>query len=415
MSSQSLAPAERRAITPAVQMVLPGPLAAFLLCFSAITPIMDWNQNVWWICWLLIALWVVRGAKLTRSIWLPLSLLGLAAWMFLSLLWSVNPAKSLQELSFQFAFILMGMLASVGRDHWDLLKLFVRTGVWFIGFNMLFAFFLPANGQGGEGSNSTDYKGLFPDKNHFGFFCTTVAVSAVVRAINAERPGQRLACWLGAGIGVLGVWLSGSATALLMTMAWSLLIVLGVGLVRSRRPHKLAATGVMLLAGSAIGLMAMNSDQVLAVLGRSSNLTGRTEIWVAVQRAIAERPFTGFGWHALWLDEDPTSIRFWSYNYGDPFYHAHNGFLELAVELGLVGAVLGWGFIVLLLVRSLRELRVDPRGRLWPVVLIPLVLAYNLVEVMGFSDATFIVLVALACKAPALRKEGTCTSVMHGK
>jgi len=390
-------------------------LAAVFLCFATITPIKDWNQNAWWVCWGLIALWLVRGAQLTRNIWLPLSLVGLSGWLGISVLWSIDPAKSMRELSFQFAYILLGMLISVGRDHRQLLRLFVRTGVWFIAINIVFAFLSPANGRFSEGDHVGDYKGMFVDKNQFGFFCTVVALSSLVRALTADEPRCRQACWPGVGIAVLGVWLSNSATALIMTIACGMLTLLGVGLARGRRPRTLAATGAALLGAVVVWVLLTNSDRILATLDRSSNLTGRTEIWQVVQRAIAERPITGFGWHALWLDTDPTSIRFWTYNYDIPFYHAHNGYLELAVELGLVGAALGWGFVVALLLRSLREFVSDPQTRLWPVVLIGLLLIYNLVEVVGFSDAVFVVLVALACKVPAHRKEAACTSAMHGR
>jgi O-antigen ligase len=64
-----------------------------------------------------------------------------------------------------------------------------------------------------------------------------------------------------------------------------------------------------------------------------STLTGRTELWALVGRLALARPIAGYGYQGsreLLLDRLP-----WA-------GHAHNGFLQTLLDLGVVGAVLLW-------------------------------------------------------------------------
>ena len=74
----------------------------------------------------------------------------------------------------------------------------------------------------------------------------------------------------------------------------------------------------------------------------SSSLTGRTEIWRAGYMAVRESPIIGFGGDAF-----PAAVRYWL-GYAKS---AHNSFLSVAVNTGLIGLVL---FCTMFLVTLLR-------------------------------------------------------------
>ena len=42
---------------------------------------------------------------------------------------------------------------------------------------------------------------------------------------------------------------------------------------------------------------------VVPLLGKDATLTGRTKIWDAIWRQIQERPWTGYGYSAVWDDK----------------------------------------------------------------------------------------------------------------
>jgi exopolysaccharide production protein ExoQ len=76
---------------------------------------------------------------------------------------------------------------------------------------------------------------------------------------------------------------------------------------------------------------------ILAYFGRDMTLTGRTDIWSAVMISIAKRPLLGYGFNAFWLGLEGESANVimaahWFFGY------AHQGLLEIVLQLGLVGA-----------------------------------------------------------------------------
>jgi O-antigen ligase len=70
-------------------------------------------------------------------------------------------------------------------------------------------------------------------------------------------------------------------------------------------------------------------------------LTGRTIIWSSVQRLIHERPWTGYGYAAVWTDQDAWGPLAWIVKWAQfrP-HHAHNSWLETWLGLGYPGLVL---------------------------------------------------------------------------
>jgi O-antigen ligase len=85
--------------------------------------------------------------------------------------------------------------------------------------------------------------------------------------------------------------------------------------------------------------LASRPDLVLAALGKDATLTGRTFLWQLASDMAARRPWLGYGYGAFWLG--PGS---WAGYVADLMHweapHAHNGLLDLALDLGRAGVVL---------------------------------------------------------------------------
>ncbi|HEY1751473.1 MAG TPA: O-antigen ligase family protein, partial [Caulobacteraceae bacterium] len=77
---------------------------------------------------------------------------------------------------------------------------------------------------------------------------------------------------------------------------------------------------------------------VLAALGKDETLTGRTEIWSAVMHQIVKRPWTGYGYGAVWTETSNWGPLPWiSKEQGFVIHEAHNSWLGVWLELGYVG------------------------------------------------------------------------------
>jgi O-antigen ligase len=78
---------------------------------------------------------------------------------------------------------------------------------------------------------------------------------------------------------------------------------------------------------------------LLQALYIDPTFTGRTDIWRFVIAHIAERPFTGYGFSTFWLTEDVV-YGFKDVGWVSSVSTAHNGYLDLALQLGIPGAFL---------------------------------------------------------------------------
>jgi exopolysaccharide production protein ExoQ len=115
------------------------------------------------------------------------------------------------------------------------------------------------------------------------------------------------------------------------------------------------------------------------MLGRDPSLTDRTEVWADALALVAD-PVFGAGFESFWLGERLDKL--WAKWWWQP-NQAHNGYIEVYLNLGLLGIAILLGLIV----STFRKIRVDlltdlHYGRLRLAFLF-VVLAYN------YTEATF--------------------------
>jgi O-antigen ligase len=117
------------------------------------------------------------------------------------------------------------------------------------------------------------------------------------------------------------------------------------------------------------------------LIGKSSDLSGRTEIWEFAASMVERRPWLGYGYKVFWLGSDAPAAAFWKAS-SNFVPHAHNGFLELALDLGLIGLSLSLAAVIGLAVKIGRLLRHYPDICLfWVVGFISFDLVVNVGEV----------------------------------
>ncbi len=142
------------------------------------------------------------------------------------------------------------------------------------------------------------------------------------------------------------------------------------------------------------------------MLGRSSSLTGRVKIWTLAISCVAVKPLLGYGYNAFW-NVSPESLRIdavmnWNVS------HAHNAYLELALELGLLGVALYAATYLLGLYRASEYIRVE-RGNSakWPLAYLSFVLMYSFTEstVLAPNTIYWMLFVAAQCSVVMIEEE----------
>lgn len=345
------------------------------------------DDPVLWIMWLglygvtslLILIRWRRFVYVASRDKLLLLLVGIAV---LSILWSVAPQVTARREVALVGTTLFGAYLATRYSLGELLRLLA----WALGvaalLSLVFALMLPSYGitssPGHEG-----WQGVFAGgKNVFG---RTMAVSAIVFLLLAlSSRKHKLVLWSGFGLSVGLLWMSNSVTSLISLLIIGLLLPLYHAL-RWRYTLSVSLLIFAVVAGGiVVTWLLANAEDVLGVLGRDSTLTNRTELWPAVIEMIRQHPWLGYGYGAFWLgwSGESAHVALWVLEGGDPpFLHAHNGFLDLWLNLGLLGLAtfaLGFSLAALRAVSWVRATRTATG--LWPLVFLTFILLYNFTE-----------------------------------
>lgn len=314
-----------------------------------------------------------------------------AGWAILSGIWSQSPWLTLRH-AVPFAMATAFGLCLVEAYPMDrLLALltiaFTGLAIW----SAVLAVGFPAIGLDASSGHTADWQGAFSQKNACGramVFALAGLFASGIRGIIQVG----LACTFLAVLvmsGSRGAWLIGSA--LIATH-------LGLKLLTrfSRASRLLWATGLATGAVAVAVCGAMNFAAIAPLVGRDATLTGRTEIWRQVWLAILERPLCGYGFSAFWQG---TSGACWNVvvSLGFILFHAHNGFLEIWLELGAVGLLLFAGTFLRALVLTGRLVSGPSLKRMaWPVLMLALIVLYDLEEntLLAFNGLYWVLYVA---------------------
>ncbi|WP_433586476.1 O-antigen ligase family protein [Microbacterium hydrocarbonoxydans] len=133
-----------------------------------------------------------------------------------------------------------------------------------------------------------------------------------------------------------------SATAYVCAAAAVVVLVVALLMRRARTPRSrtriyAVAIGGSLVLGAAAWLL---REPLLGVIGRSSDLTGRSnKIWASVIDRWQQHPLFGNGFSSPWLPSDPAFAN-WIEDHGITVFHAHNMWLDVLMQLGVLGAIL---------------------------------------------------------------------------
>jgi exopolysaccharide production protein ExoQ len=169
----------------------------------------------------------------------------------------------------------------------------------------------------------------------------------------------------------------------LVVIAWLMLILVNTLSHQQQLQVAALSVGTAIPGGSLIWLF---STEIVALLGRDLTFTGRLPLWQALWSIAWKQSLLGYGFGAFWLESGRMieldialmRQRFWW------ALHAHNGYLDIWLEVGLIGLVLTCILLIVALWRSLIMIQRKLAGSyLYFVCLfIIFLLLYNLSEAM---------------------------------
>lgn len=270
-----------------------------------------------------------------------------------STLWSQAPEPTLRRaitliLSSSFAvFILVRFdLRTTFNLFAIAFGIFVVTGA--------LATLIPGLGITPSGRNySGALRGLSGNKNIFGrtlAFAISLMLVGLVTRLFTWRKVVALLIVVAFGLLIL----SRSATSLICAVATFPIAVLlyaclGGQFFRTRVKLELGMPLLLITVIAGAIAITFGREPVLEALGRDPTLTGRTDLWRWASQINEDRRWLGSGFRAFWIDDNTLyySEYFWALDSdgersdNDPGPdHAHSGYVDMYLELGIVGSAL---------------------------------------------------------------------------
>ena len=302
-------------------------------------------------------------------------LLVLVAIALISVIWSGAPMLTVRRSAALLGTTLFGIYFSTRYSLSEQLRLLA----WALGIaavlSLLLALVLPIYGvhQGGEFSGA--WKGIYSHKNALGRPVSLGVTVFILLAIWGKR--YRWVAWAGFALSAFLILKSTSATPLLSSL--TVLAVLPIYSVwRWRYPLGLPffIMALMVGGGIAIGVWS-NLETVLAAAGKDMTFTGRSFLWTFLIEMIQKRPWLGYGYGGFWRGWEGESYYVWTAIPWLPEY-AHNGYLQLGIDLGLLGlSVFALGFLINFIRAFTLAYATKTPEALFPLIYFTFMLPYN--------------------------------------
>lgn len=290
----------------------------------------------------------------------PLLIL-MMTWMWLSSAWSLDPEVSFRRSLLHSSFLLMACFAAYRYDFRQIVALLFSLTIVVVACSFYFIILDPFLGFNPDGRGA---RGAFLHKNTLGGFMI-VGVAASASAIRL-RIGSRPVGYVVLAAAITLLIMANSTTSMLLAS-----LMLGVFIMLSlkeRCSFRLFAALVALFASMLVFgtmLLIANIDEFFLLVGRDATLTGRDVVWSYTLRMIQERPFIGYGYSAFWETEPILSYVAETLQWN--VTHAHSGYLEMWLELGIIGLGLMIAFIIVMVFRAIfRPLPDHARGLILP-------------------------------------------------
>ena len=314
-----------------------------------------------------------------------------------STFWSIAPDHTARRV-FAVWCTTLGAVVVGARYRWAQLAEVMATAIGILAVVSVFAAVLfPSLGRMTELFPGA-WRGLWPEKNALG---GNMALGFAIAAGAAFLNPKRAWLWCGVAAGALFlVIMSTSKTSLVALMLGAAGLAF-VYLVKRARPMAVAASWIALAGiGALAAFILLNPAMFFEVLGKDATLTGRTQIWAGVMRQIAEHPWLGYGYFAVWDDASGWGPLAWIAS--DARFtpqHAHNSWLEQWLGLGIFGLV-AW---VLLYLQTAVTTVVSAYRHNGAYLAFPVLLVYSLTTLtesvaVTYNDMRWVIFVCLAVK-----------------
>lgn len=317
------------------------------------------------------AIVTIAGGVLSAVLWavvrppvqwrrLPWFVVAYVVWASASLVWSAWPQTTAITLLLLYITTLQGLFIGSVLTWRELVRAVASALKWVVALSILFELWVSVvigkpilpGWVVEEADDPIEYwsrdnlfdfperiQGIMGNANLLGPVALLAIVVFAIRL--ASGAPRRVALWIWIALAGFLFVRASSATAHLAAAAVVVVLVTVLLMRRATRPGERTKfyLGYVVVGVGGLLTLWLLRDTVFSALGRSSDLTGRERIWEAVLARAAERPWTGWGFATPWIPSDP-AFDGWVVDHGQTVMQAHSMWIDVSMQLGIVGVVL---------------------------------------------------------------------------
>ena len=360
------------------------------------------------------------GSPLNKFVYLILIILGIIAlrnrkinwyivftknraiWLFfffgaLSLFWSDYPFVSLNRWIKGLGVLIMALVvATEPRPNVAIGIILNRLAFILLPLSVLFIKFYPELGRVYH-MGIPMYTGVCSSKNSLGALCLFTGIYFIWSLVIGRRGQEKIVPALPFSILAVMIpiiiWLlriANSATAIGCMIVALCLFVFARLPIFVKSPHKvmisIAIGGLLFISLEwTIGI----TDIIISMLGREPDLTNRMPLWENYL-SMVKNPFFGSGYEVFYTSAILQ-------NKMQEYVAAHNGYLEVYLNLGIIGVFLVVGVILTGLTKVWNLLIIDYEAAIFRLSLIMVIALYGWTETAFSGVSTAWMLLLFAC------------------
>jgi exopolysaccharide production protein ExoQ len=265
----------------------------------------------------------------------------------------------------------MVLVVVTDREPVNALRLLIsRLGFVLLPASLLLIKYFPVFGRGYSPDGMVENTGVTTNKNTLGVVLLVITLGTlwqVVTLLRAKkRPGRRrhlIAQVTLLAFGVVLLEKANSQTSVASFILGSIILVATSLDIFQRRPARVHALCLTIVLTGALMIYG-GQAQVAHALGRQATLSGRTEIWAALIPTVPSS-IVGAGFESYWIS--PSIEIVWRSLLAKGWWHpevlvteAHNGYIEVFLNLGWVVVCLIANILVSGYARAIKGFRRNP-------------------------------------------------------
>lgn len=340
---------------------------------------------------------LLNHKKILAHLWKEPLLFALVFLAIFSVSWSISPSLTFNHGKGLLRGTLLGAYFGIRFNSKQQLNILCITFAICVALSFLYVVALPGQGIHMSGPHVGLWKGAFTHKNTLGRGMNISSQVFLLSFLSTSQKKAKMIYFSGFFLSASLVILSGSATSSVILVVLLSLVPIYLHLQKLKYKLRVFASIFSLLGIlTTVLLAALSIEFVVKALGKTLTFSGRADLWpLLLDHYFSQRPFWGYGYQAFWSQYGYliSSVQKWDIT------HAHSGFIDLLLSLGLLGLLLYLIVYISSFLKTIKAMNLASEPvDFWPLQLLILILIVDFTieaTILSSSSLVWILFVSI--------------------